>query len=347
MADASGTMTFADALRGDRGGSESAEPERNEGQTQESHQEASRGAQDGRQPEGGGQSPQSEEGRQEIAGEASQSQAQGQERAEPHRGDAMAPAWRQAEIKARREEERQQREADRRRMQDLERQNEEYRRYYQQQQADRQRKQAEADFLKNDLWSSQDPNAHIGQIADHRFQAGFQQMAEPLQKQIIGYFEQKRQEDRLSDSQEAAVEKHGQEEVDAAVKWMGQLIQTDPRGQALHQSVMQHRRPYVELMRLYAEDRQRAEIGPDLNAYRQRYADELLKDPAFLGRALEAHRSMATPVQTGVPGRAAQQQRGSLPSLNRQTSAQDNAAEMSPQDAFQTALATGGRMPRG
>jgi hypothetical protein len=68
-----------------------------------------------------------------------------------------------------------------------------------------------------------------------------------------------------------------------------------------------------------------AEIGEDIGAYRERLRDELLQDPEFLGRAIEAARSTASGgfpaagkprLQAGSSASVTTRQ-ASLPSVNR------------------------------
>jgi hypothetical protein len=55
------------------------------------------------------------------------------------------------------------------------------------------------------------------------------------------------------------------------------------------------------LMEWHREQKTRAEVGNDLNAYKQRLRDEALKDPEFRKAAMEAWREQAQPSSNGRP----------------------------------------------
>jgi hypothetical protein len=74
--------------------------------------------------------------------------------------------------------------------------------------------------------------------------------------------------------------------------------QIDP---ALKARMQQSRDPGETLIEWHREQKTRAEVGSDLNAYKQRLRDEALKDPEFLAKAVEAARDGAKPQSNGRP----------------------------------------------
>lgn len=120
--------------------------------------------------------------------------------------------------------------------------------------------------------------------------------------------------DRLTQTVLALSERQARKEhgnvVDKALDAMNAAYHGgDPEAQAAYSRIMNSPDPYGDLVVWH----KRTEVIRDPNAYRQRTADELLKDPAFLQRAIEAHRAAAStnPV-TSRPNAAA-----SLPSVSR------------------------------
>jgi hypothetical protein len=73
--------------------------------------------------------------------------------------------------------------------------------------------------------------------------------------------------------------------------------QVDP---ALRARMQQSRDPGETLMEWHREQKTRAEVGNDLNAYKQKHRDELMKDPEFRKAAMEAWRN-ETPQTNGRP----------------------------------------------
>jgi hypothetical protein len=92
--------------------------------------------------------------------------------------------------------------------------------------------------------------------------------------------------------------------------------QVDP---ALKARMQSSRDPGETLMEWHREQKTRAEVGTDLNAFRQREQERLLSDPAFLAKAIEKARGVAQPsTQPGAKVPSATQ----LPiSLTRATNA--------------------------
>lgn len=74
--------------------------------------------------------------------------------------------------------------------------------------------------------------------------------------------------------------------------------QVDP---VLKVRMQQSRDPGETLMEWHREQKTRAEVGTDLNAFRQREQERLLSDPTFLAKAIEKARGVAQPsTQTGA-----------------------------------------------
>ncbi|MGJ5075487.1 hypothetical protein [Bradyrhizobium oligotrophicum] len=111
-------------------------------------------------------------------------------------------------------------------------------------------------------------------------------------------------------SRREAEREHGGEKVKAAYDWISQgIAQRDPEAVMVYQRAMQSMDPYGDITRAHLQRQTFQEIGPDLNAYRQRILDEALKDQAFQARVLEAARAqaqatgatIAKPVVTSLP----------------------------------------------
>ena len=84
----------------------------------------------------------------------------------------------------------------------------------------------------------------------------------------------------------------------------------------LYQSVMSARSPGNAIVEWHQRESVLQEVGSDPQAYRQRLMDELLNDPAFTAKVLEATRQNAGSPNGSRPGNVTR-----LPSLNRQTNA--------------------------
>lgn len=118
--------------------------------------------------------------------------------------------------------------------------------------------------------------------------------------------------ERREESLQKAAEAHPEEFADA-YKAAQQAI--DP---ALRARMQSSRDPGKTLLEWHRENKTRAEVGNDLNAYKQRLRDEALKDPDFLAKAIEAAR--ATP-QTQSNGRPRVELPPSLNGLSRSNAA--------------------------
>lgn len=75
----------------------------------------------------------------------------------------------------------------------------------------------------------------------------------------------------------------------------------DPAFAELAQKMQSTTTPGKVLMKWHQERAMKAEIGDDLAAFKQRQREELLKDPEFLAKAVEAARSSAQPQANGRP----------------------------------------------
>lgn len=204
---------------------------------------------------------------------------------------------------------------------------------------DRRREQEEA-LKTQDFYTAQDPNQFIDQRAQHVAREALT----PIQQEIQ-QLRAERQQEREESSRERAEEKYGKDVVVAAWQRVHQAILSgDPEALALKASLEKSRHPYGDLVSFDKRRSTLEAIGGDLESYTKKQREEALKDPEFLARALEAHRSMATPVQTGVPGRGGTPQpQRTLPSLNRQTSSRDGSGEGGVGDVFAQTIAERGR----
>ncbi len=98
-------------------------------------------------------------------------------------------------------------------------------------------------------------------------------------------------EERLNERREdslAAAHKTYKGEFEEAYAAAQKLI--DP---ALKARMQQSRDPGETLIQWHREQKTRAEVGDDLNAFRQREQERLLSDPAFLAKAIEKARGQA------------------------------------------------------
>lgn len=157
-----------------------------------------------------------------------------------------------------------------------------------------------------------------------------------LQPKEYREFIEKRIEERiLNDRREfslAAAHKTYKEEFEEAYAAAQQKI--NPGLKALMQ---QSRDPGETLIQWHREEKARAEVGTDLNAYKQRLREESLKDPEFRKTALEAWRADAEPQNNGRP-------RVSLPpSLNgtsrSNATLRSSQADMSDEDLWEETMA--------
>jgi hypothetical protein len=92
--------------------------------------------------------------------------------------------------------------------------------------------------------------------------------------------------------------------------------QVDP---VLKMKMQNSRDPGETLIEWHREQKTRAEVGNDLNAFRQREQERLLSDPAFLAKAIEKARGVAQP--STQPGARPAPAISLPPSLTRATNA--------------------------
>ena len=250
--------------------------------------------------------------------------------------EGLVPSWRLREINEQREAERRERQQEQRELADLKRWKEEQER--QRQDAERQK-----DLDGQDFWTQADPNKYIDQRFDHRFQSGMRQALDPFQKQVAEIFQQQQQA-VIHNSRLVAHQVFGEDKVKAAEEAFNRAAETRAIDPEEHRRIISSPNQFEAAVRWHQRQSTLEAIGGDLDGYNKRQQDELLKNPEFLARALEAHRQMATPVTTGVPGRAAPPQaQRTLPSLNRQTSSRDASGEGDVGDVFAQTIAERGR----
>jgi hypothetical protein len=140
-------------------------------------------------------------------------------------------------------------------------------------------------------------------------------------------------------SRELAVIRHGEsavKEMEAAIQ---QAIQSNhPDVPSLAARMRTSKNPASVAMDWHKNQRLVQETGGDLNAYREKISGDLLKDPAFLAKALEAARTQAGAAPaTGRPAI------NLPPSLNKASgSGASNAADtetMSDRELFRHSVA--------
>lgn len=203
---------------------------------------------------------------------------------------------------------------------------------------DRRREQEEA-LKTQDFYTAQDPNQFIDQRAQHVAREAMS----PIQRQLTEWQQQQVQISNHN-ARLVAGTVYGSDKVAAAEKAVAEALQSGDLSQDELARLNAAPNPFEAGVKWYERHSTLKAIGGDLDGYNKRQQDELLKNPEFLARALEAHRSMATPVQTGVPGRGAPPQtQRTLPSLNRQTSSRDASGEGGVGDVFAQTIAERGR----
>lgn len=126
-----------------------------------------------------------------------------------------------------------------------------------------------------------------------------------------------------------AVDKFGEEAVNAAMTELERQLMTNPQARFEHQRIMAADHPYGELVTWHKRQSVFKEIGDDPAAYKARVLEDAKKDPAFVAAIVEAARQQAQqPPANGQPRSA----NVSLPpSLNRQTGSGGQALAASPQ----------------
>lgn len=92
-------------------------------------------------------------------------------------------------------------------------------------------------------------------------------------------FVQAQQQQREETSQLLAIEKHGEETVSEAFRWLeGRFRQNPQAATAERDRIMATRHPYGELVKAYKQSQVLSEIGDDPQAYRERIKAELLSE---------------------------------------------------------------------
>ena len=159
------------------------------------------------------------------------------------------------------------------------------------------------------------------------------QRIQPLRSEI----DQFKSELRLEMSRELAVVKYGDEKVAEMERAVEQAMrENSPDMQSLSIRMRNSNNPAAVAMQWYQQHTLVKETGGDLSKYKERLTDELLKDPAFQAKVLEAARGQAQ----AAPG-----QRPNIqlpPSLNRVTgsgnSPDADAGDMSDGSLFRQAM---------
>jgi|SRR5215469_1745623 len=160
---------------------------------------------------------------------------------------------------------------------------------------------------------------HITQPAEYTDQR-LQEVMSPVLRQIYS---------ALAHTNRAlAYQIYGQDEVDQAHREFDAESATGRMHPAENFRVMSQVNPFAAAVEWRRSRQMMSEVGNDPRAYRERLREELLQDPEFLGRAVEAARAQASGRPITVPPRVAQraapqpmrpQQRSPLPpSINRQ-----------------------------
>lgn len=159
---------------------------------------------------------------------------------------------------------------------------------------------------------------------DHRVQ----QAVAPLVQELVMQREQT--------SRALAVMQYGEDKVSAAYKDLEARVQSgDPSARFDYQRVMSQPNQYAALVQLHQQRSALAEVGNDLPAYREKLSQDLLNDPAFLAKALEAAQAKAksspsvvtftAPKSKGVP---------SISNIGAAGSVGGNIADISDDDLF-------------
>lgn len=222
-------------------------------------------------------------------------QAQATERPEAAREDgANVPSWRLRE-------ERERAQAAERRYQDLERQL-----------ATLQSRQPKAEQQTPDIFEN--PNQFVEQAT--------KQQLDPVRSEI-GQL-------REFYSQREAVRTHGAEKVQAAYQALEKgMASRDPEAWTVYNRAMQSMDPYGAVVDWHKQRETLAQIGGDLDSYKQRLLDEALKDPEYQKKVLEAARGQAQQSGSAVARPAV----SSLPSINRVGSAALHNSQQDVSDA--------------
>lgn len=153
----------------------------------------------------------------------------------------------------------------------------------------------------------------------------FKQNVQPLEHQIQGLGADL----NLKVSRVLAVVEHGKEAVAEMEKALGDAMRAgNPEMGALSMQMRNSDNPVGVAMQWYQRDKLARETGGDLTAYRSKLSEDLLKDPAFLAKAVEAVKAQANGGQPNAKPSIVQLP----PSINRQAAAgspHEDAGDMS------------------
>lgn len=113
-------------------------------------------------------------------------------------------------------------------------------------------------------------------------------------QQAVAPLQQALQQQAEMFSRVRAEDKYGAEVVEAAYKDLAERVQSgDPSARFDYQRIMAGQHPYGALVELHRQRETLREIGSDPAAYKEKLAGDLLNDPAFLAKALEAAKAKA------------------------------------------------------
>lgn len=155
-----------------------------------------------------------------------------------------------------------------------------------------------------------------------------------VQQEVKPYLDQMQQQFtmmREAMSADNAGRIYGHETVAAARAALEQgMARHDPHAWATYNRAMASHDPYGVITRAHMDRETLTKIGGDLNSYNQKYESELLKNPEFLKRALEAAKGQAA----GQVNRPAviQSQVPTLPSLSDIGAAGADEQQIEPDD---------------
>lgn len=113
------------------------------------------------------------------------------------------------------------------------------------------------------------------------------------------YIEAKLEDKFLNDRRENSLQSaHKTYKTEFEEAYSAAQKQVDP---ALRARMQQSRDPGETLIEWHREQKAKAEVGTDLNAYKAKLRDEALKDPEFRKAAMEAWRNESQPQSNGRP----------------------------------------------
>jgi len=197
----------------------------------------------------------------------------------------------------------------------------------------RQAAQREADALRRQLQQfqtqQQQQRPEFWEQPEGNIDYRVQQAVQPLVQELIMQREQT--------SRALAAIQYGEDTVNEAYKDLETRIQSgDPVARFDYQRVMSQPNQYAALVQLHQQRSALAEVGNDLPAYREKLSQDLLNDPAFLARALEAAQARAKASPSVVTFTAPQKSRGvpSISNVGGAGSVVGSVADISDDDLF-------------